>query len=126
MDTPEVQLWWALGYCTFMLILAFILYKFPPKKINYIYGYRSKRSMKNDETWKAANTYAGLLMLRLCIYCFFVPAFCYVFLPEYNLLITIIVNTLLVISILYYTEKYLKKHFDENGNRKADDTGSNA
>ncbi len=125
MDTPDEQLWWALGYCTFMLALAFILYKFPPKKINYIYGYRSKRSMKNDETWKAANTYSGLLMLRLCIYCFFVPAFCYVFLPEYNLLITIIINTLLVISILYYTENYLKKHFDEHGNRKADDTGSN-
>jgi len=29
-----------------------MMYKHPPKSINAIYGYRTARSMKNDETWK--------------------------------------------------------------------------
>jgi len=38
-----------------MLVISLIYYFFPPKKINPYYGHRTKRSMKNDDTWREAN-----------------------------------------------------------------------
>ena len=32
-------------------LVALVLSKFPPKKINYFYGYRTKASMKSQESW---------------------------------------------------------------------------
>ena len=48
-------------------LIAFIFQMFPPKKINQFYGYRTKRSMQNEETWKEAQVYANKWMLRLFI-----------------------------------------------------------
>jgi uncharacterized membrane protein len=39
----------------------------PPKKINHFYGYKTKRSMKNMETWNFAHKYIGKLMFKLGI-----------------------------------------------------------
>ena len=36
-----------------------------PEKINRLVGYRSRRSMKNVETWKFANEYCGRLWWRI-------------------------------------------------------------
>jgi len=35
----------------FLILAGFIMLKWPPKKINSLYGYRTKRSMKNQENW---------------------------------------------------------------------------
>ena len=59
--TDQNQLYIALGYCAFMLLLGWLLKKFPPKKINHLYGYRTQWSMKNEATWEAANTYSSLV-----------------------------------------------------------------
>jgi uncharacterized membrane protein len=40
-----------------------ILYFFPPKKINSIYGYRTPRSMKNQSNWDFAQKLGGKFML---------------------------------------------------------------
>ena len=45
-------------------IAAFIIMKFPPKKINGIYGYRTSRSMKSQENWDIAQRYSSQLMLK--------------------------------------------------------------
>lgn len=45
-------------------IAAFITMKFPPKKINGIYGYRTSRSMKSQENWDIAQRYSSQLMLK--------------------------------------------------------------
>lgn len=36
----------------------------PPKNINSIYGYRTRRSMKNQESWDFAHQYCGKRWLR--------------------------------------------------------------
>ena len=36
-----------------------LLFRKTPKEINYVYGYRTKRSMMNEETWRFANQYFG-------------------------------------------------------------------
>ena len=48
-----------------MIILGFLMWKHHPKKISYIFGYRTARSMRNLETWNYANEYAGKLWFIL-------------------------------------------------------------
>ena len=114
--TDQNQLYIALGYCAFMLLLGWLLKKFPPKKINHLYGYRTQRSMKNQATWEAANTYSTLVFFKKSLYSFFIPVVLYFLFPQLNVLITIITNTLLLLYVLYATEKYLKSRFDTQGN----------
>ena len=45
-------------------LAALITMKFPPKKINGIYGYRTSRSMKSQENWDIAQRYSSRLMLK--------------------------------------------------------------
>jgi len=56
------------------IIVGLITFKFPPKTINGLYGYRTKSSMKNQETWDFAQVYSskkiitiGFIMLILSI-----------------------------------------------------------
>lgn len=114
--TDQNQLYIALGYCAFMLLLGWLLKKFPPKKINHLYGYRTQRSMKNQATWEAANTYSSLVFFKVSLYGFFIPVALYFLYPQLNVLITIITNTLLLLYVLYATEKHLKARFDIQGN----------
>ncbi|HDR7710565.1 TPA: SdpI family protein [Bacillus cereus] len=44
------------------LIAAIILQKNPPTDINAVYGYRTKRSMKNKVLWDAGNRYSAEVM----------------------------------------------------------------
>ena len=46
-----------------LTIVALVFRMFPPKKINYLYGYRTSRSMKNIENWNFANQYSAAFML---------------------------------------------------------------
>ena len=114
--TDQNQLYIALGYCAFMLLLGWLLKKFPPKKINHLYGYRTQRSMKNQSTWEAANTYSSLVFFKVSLYSFFIPVALYFLYPQQNVLFTIITNTLLLLYVLYAPEKHLKARFDIQGN----------
>ena len=58
--------WWFMFVCNLIIpaILIFIgrmMWKHCPKKINDIYGYRTRRSKRNMETWKFAHDYCGRL-----------------------------------------------------------------
>lgn len=44
---------------------GFILYKYPPKKINSLYGYRTASSMENQEKWNFAQNYSSKEMMKL-------------------------------------------------------------
>lgn len=56
-------------------VVAFIFKFFPPRKINYLYGYRTSRSMKNTENWNLANKYSSNLMLTSMLFLLFVSYF---------------------------------------------------
>jgi uncharacterized membrane protein len=114
----EFHLYLSHGYCLFMLVLALVIRKFPPKKINPIYGYRTRRSMMNQQTWDAANTYSTKGMINIAVWSLGLAVVTYYIYPEITLWVTIIVNTLLLFVVIFSTENYLKKHFDESGNPK--------
>ena len=47
------------------MIAGLIMYKFPPKRINSLYGYRTNSSMKNQDRWDFAQKYASVEMIKL-------------------------------------------------------------
>lgn len=52
--------------CGFIFLVAgFIFLKYPPKKINSLYGYRTPRSMKSQERWDFAQDYSAKEMMNL-------------------------------------------------------------
>ena len=47
------------------MLAGFIMLKFPPKKINSLYGYRTNSSMKNQERWDFSQKYSATEMIKL-------------------------------------------------------------
>ena len=47
------------------VIAAAITLVFPPKKINLLYGYRTRASMKNQQVWDFAQRYSGVKMMQI-------------------------------------------------------------
>ena len=93
---------------------------FPPKKINPFYGYRTNSSMRNSETWEMANRFAARLMVQLGLLLAGVGIITFV-LPPTPFTGTFIGIALVILSAFmqfYFTEKHIRKTFDEHGNRK--------
>jgi uncharacterized membrane protein len=47
-----------------VIIVMLLAKKFPPKKINSLYGYRTKRSMSSQEAWDFAQPYSNQEMTK--------------------------------------------------------------
>ncbi len=103
-----------------IILVVALLYKFfPPKRQNWIYGYRTSTSMKNEETWNEANKYAANLMVIISIATIIIGSLVYILFPlktGINLLGISLVSMLILIIVL--TEIHLKNIFDKEGNRK--------
>ena len=108
-----------------MLFFGWLLFRRTPKEINYVYGYRTKRSMMNEETWRFANQYFG----KVWYLCGLISV------PLSVMAITLVLGkgteavgtiggiiTMLqmipLVGAIIPTEIALKKNFDENGRRK--------
>ena len=108
-----------------MIFFGWLLFRKTPKEINYVYGYRTKRSMMNEETWRFANQYFG----KAWYLCGLISV------PLSVMAITIVLGkgtetvgtiggiiTMLqmipLVGAIIPTEIALKKNFDENGRRK--------
>lgn len=48
-----------------MIGVGKMMMKHPPKTINIVFGYRTSRSMKNQETWDFAQVYCGKLWWKI-------------------------------------------------------------
>ena len=108
-----------------MLFFGWLLFRKTPKEINYVYGYRTKRSMMNEETWKFANQYFGKVwyLCGLISVPLSVIAIALVFGNGPGTVGTIggIITMLQMIPLvgaIIPTEIALKKNFDENGKRR--------
>ena len=48
----------------FFILAGLIMWYFPPKEINGLYGYRTSSSMLNEERWEFAQKYAAQQMMK--------------------------------------------------------------
>lgn len=122
---------WIIIVITYILIPAlmtgagWMIWKHSPKNINAIYGYRTRMSSLNQNTWRFAQEYAGRLWVRWGIR----------MMPVSILLLMIfaasgetaasiagsvlcMVQILIMLSSISVVERTLNKVFDKQGNLK--------
>ena len=109
-----------------MIGFGLMFLKKPPSKINGWYGYRTSRSMKNQDTWDFAQSYIGMVWWKwgwalvplavvgqaLTLLCPTVESMCY-----WSLVPTTAETVVLMASIVP-VERALKQNFDKDGNRR--------
>jgi len=110
-----------------MILFGAVFAKTAPKKINYIFGYRTDMSIKNRDTWEFAHKYIGKLWFRLGLLLIPITVIPMLFVigNSENVVATVglivsFVNTVTLIVPIFFTEKALNRAFDKDGNRKAE------
>ncbi len=95
------------------LLTGILMWRYPPKKINGWYGYRTPRSMKSREAWDFAQRYAAREMIRWGILLtLLAPPGLFINLGfTTDLLLGILLTTLFLALPIINTEKELKKRF---------------
>ncbi|MBR5227947.1 MAG: SdpI family protein [Clostridia bacterium] len=48
-----------------ILLAGYLMNKYPPKKVNWFIGYRTRTSMKDENSWEEANRYCGELWMKI-------------------------------------------------------------
>lgn len=96
-----------------------------PGQINSLFGYRTARSMKNQDTWEFANTYWGKLAWKFGLWMLLgtIAAMIAVFFAGENTvtfvsMIILILQVILILLTIPIVEQALKKEFDERGIRR--------
>lgn len=104
-----------------LLILCWYTYKFPPKKINGVYGYRTSSSMKSQQNWDYAQkifpTYFFYSILIFVVEIILIKMFFYHVVKEHKVeffvfLITGL-STIHVLGIIPIIESKIKQ-FEKN------------
>ena len=98
------------------IAVALITYRFPPKKINDLYGYRTASSMKSQERWDFAQRYSsgqmikgGLMLIGAAIAGYFIPI-------SYEIKIPVGIGLIILVAVylIVTTERAIKKKFPES------------
>ena len=101
-----------------LILISYIFAKYPPKKINDLYRYRTKRSMRYQDCWGFANRHNIRLMWKVSLLTCVAQAIGVILLDEGVALLTAtIVLVVTLIYSVYLTEKALKNKLDKEGNR---------
>lgn len=105
------SIWLHLMLGPMMLVLAFLFKRFPPKKINYWYGYRTPRSMRSQEAWDFANQYSSNALVGVCVLTCLVQVILYFLLDhKASLLGSSVFLAVALTLVIPLTEMQLKKN----------------
>lgn len=87
--------------------------KHPPKEINSVSGWRTQRSMQNQETWNFANTLGGKCFLALGCIEVICTAILLLFASRLfaNAIAPIVLQTACMAIVIVYVQRKLKTHF---------------
>lgn len=96
------------------ILTSFITKIFAPKKRNAFYGYRTPRSMKNQETWDFAQNYSTTKMVQVGFFLIVFSLLKFIlgsFYENFFIFSAVIGAT---IFIFFATEKAIQKKFPDN------------
>ena len=122
--------WWFMFVCNLLIpiiliIVGRMMWKHCPKKINTVYGYRTKRSMKNMDTWRFAHNYCGRLWWKIGWFSLFPSVVVQIpFFERSEDVIGIVggiicmIQVVILIASIFPTEAALKKTFNDDGTRR--------
>ncbi|CAL2062654.1 SdpI family protein [Tenacibaculum sp. 190524A05c] len=100
-----------------LFLFSVIFYFYPPKKINGLYGYRTPRSMANQDVWDFANSMFNKLFLQYSGISF-VAALALSFIAAKTSWQPIAIMVITLAVCVIKTEQELNKNFDKEGKRK--------
>ncbi len=99
-------------------MIGVITKKYPPKKINHFYGYRTRRSMANQQIWNYANRIAANMLIWLGLLLLGIGIVSYLISPEKSPIMSLFALLIGIGVGMYWCESQLNKRFDKNGNQK--------
>ena len=102
------------------LITGYLMYRHTPTSINGLVGYRTRRSMINQDTWNFANKYCASLWIKIGIITTVISFLIYILFDvnEIVSIVIVLIQTFLLLLSIIPVEKALKKIFDDDGNRR--------
>lgn len=97
-----------------LTITGFLSYKYPPKEINELYGYRSKRAKKNQQQWDFAQIYGAKQLFKngLLLFVFSFLGFFIQMKEVWSVSLSLLLLLLAVINTWFSTEKAIKSKFN--------------
>lgn len=98
------------------MVAGFWMFKFPPKKINGWYGYRTTASMKNQERWTFAQTYAAKQMMKggVLLMLFSFVGLAFGLNRDNHFIIGLILLMGVITSLFLSVERAIQKQFSEH------------
>ncbi len=91
----------------------------PPKKINWFYGYRTRRSMANQQIWDFANKIGAQMFKMVGLVSLVLSVPCYFLLPESIGIVASFIIVIIGIGVgMYRCETKITRYFDKKGNPK--------
>ena len=114
---------------TVMVLFGRAFLKKAPKEINYVFGYRTSRSMKNRDTWEFAHRYCGKIWFICGLVLIPIASgimLCFIGADTktvgYIGAAMLVFPLLLIILSVILTERVLKNTFDKSGNPFSENT----
>ena len=107
-----------------VLIMGFIMYLSIPSKINRLYGYRTRMSMKSQAAWDYSQKLSAIISLYSGIIMLVIAAILFIFvlrkLTDYlSACVFVVVIQIVILTLSYIpVEVALRKRFDKYGNSK--------
>ena len=107
-----------------MIVFGWLFLKKPPKTINHVYGYRTSRSMKNQQTWDFAHKTCGRIWFRggIVLTILSVPPMLIVLgrgVSTIGIICSVVVGVQIIVMFvtLFPVERALKQNFDQYGRK---------
>ena len=94
-------------------VAGYIQFKYPPKKINFLYGYRTTTSIRSQEIWDFSQTLSAKKIQQLGVYLFFGGILAYFINTDhfFAMWIGISLVTGSPVLLIFQVEKELKRRF---------------
>ena len=94
-------------------VAGYIQFKYPPKKINFLYGYRTTTSIRSQEIWDFSQTLSAKKIQQLGFYLFFGGILAYFIIIDqfFAMWIGISLVTGSPVLLIFQVEKELKRRF---------------
>lgn len=113
---PENPLFNITFFVGLIFVLAgLVMYLFPPKKINYLYDYRTQRSTESQERWDFAQKFSAkeLIKLGMLLSLSSVTALLSNFTHSTNLLVGLFLVIVTCILLFLRVENAFKNNFNK-------------
>ncbi|MEQ9231425.1 MAG: SdpI family protein [Cyclobacteriaceae bacterium] len=96
-----------------LVLIGLIVRRFPPKEMNDLYGYRTKRSKASQEAWDFAQEYSNDLLIWIGIYNILIGSIgLFISVPEFGGMVLSMIFIGISLGYLFWkTEAELKKRF---------------